>query len=226
MIVAMRYWAAVASRSRTRGRSIGRKTPPRSGRPSALTLRITALKPTPPAQGTPSVPSRPRRSGANLSRSWPFGIGDRQCRPGPLAPFARDQAQVAAGLEALVAVDAAERLLADLAGELAALAHRGLELAEGALEVVALERRDLLLEPVDVAAEPALQLAAHVALDLQDAAEQRVELLHGRQPEGGAGRLRRRRGRRPNRARLAARAGRVEGRIEPDDRLDALRSFG
>ncbi len=41
MIVASRYCAAVASRSRTRGRSIGRKTPPRSGRPFGATLRIT-----------------------------------------------------------------------------------------------------------------------------------------------------------------------------------------
>ena len=68
MIVAMRYWAAVASRSRTRGRSIGRKTPPRSGRPSALTLRITSRKPTPRAQDTPGGPGH--TPGARVE-SWP-----------------------------------------------------------------------------------------------------------------------------------------------------------
>src|SRR5260370_39430959 len=62
------------------------------------------------------------------------------------AAFARDETQVAARFERAVAVDAAEGFFANLSGEFAALAHRRLEFAKGPFEIVAVERRDLLLE--------------------------------------------------------------------------------
>src|SRR5437660_1067411 len=250
MIVAMRCCAAVAKRSRTRGRSIGRKTPPRSGRPSAATLRITAGSPYSPGGGHPwrpaAEPDGPGQSlrsvnvatvRSGLEHDWPDGReAEPSGRPGyrgaaavpkrGLAAFARDQPEIPARLERRVRVDAAERLFADLRAELAPLAHRHLELAERALELVAVERRDLLLEPVDVAVEPALHLVADLALRLMDAREQRVELLDRRQSERRARRFLRGRRGGADGPRFVARARCVEVRIEPDDRLDALRSFG
>src|ERR1700681_3853581 len=158
MIIAMRYCAAVASRSSTRGRSIGRKIPPRSGRPSDATLRINSTAPYSPFGKRPwffSAMLAEQMAILNGSRRRPTyeyrplgGAGGAAvplgCASPGLAALARDQAQAASRLEGWVGVDAPEGLFADLSGQLAALAHGGLQLAEGPREVVAVDRADLL----------------------------------------------------------------------------------
>src|ERR1700681_902581 len=118
MIVAIRYCAAVCKRARTRGRSIGRNTPPTSGRPSDVTLRITTRAPYPRKEVHPSYPPA---NAAGLAVSFAgFGRGPPF---GRLSALPGDQAEIPPRLEGAVGVDAPEGFLADLRAQLAAPAH-------------------------------------------------------------------------------------------------------